>query len=208
MWVAESRAPGEAFHVAAREAARAGEVVYLASELGSDRIVSRTYDGVMRTAEPFRWLADLAKRDVGPPGIHVQKRRWRFINFIIWRKLRVVDKAAKRGQAFTCRWYQFQVIDHLLEALAMLEDEHLPPLHRYGSPGLASLKAPLFTDIALLPTSALVGDVQNFLAWGWREFEGLQHTLVKHGLLPREAAQDPLATQWEIQYWKYENLFS
>ncbi|MGE7433984.1 hypothetical protein [Kitasatospora sp. NPDC001175] len=206
IWVAKDRAPGNAFHKAAREAARAGEVVYLASELGSDRVVSRTYDGLMRTAEPFRWLAGLAQRDSGSLGVELQKRRWRFVNFVIWRKLRVVDKAAKRCQVFTCRWYQLQVIDQLLEALAMLEDGHLPPLHRYGSSGLAFLKALPFEDAVLRP-AALVADVREFLTWGWREFGKLQDTLVERGLLNPEAAQDPLATQWEIQYWKYENLF-
>ncbi|WP_329562080.1 hypothetical protein [Kitasatospora sp. NBC_01266] len=212
IWAARDRAPGRAFHVAARAAAAMGETVYLGSELGCDRIGSRTYDGSMRVAEPLRWLIERQVELSGRPAVDsnssARHRRWRFLNFIIWRKLRVVNKASQRGHSFTCRWYQLQVVDHLMEAQALLAGTHLPPLHRYESSTLGFLTVPMVRALTEQPAEVLIGDVQGFLRWGWREFADLQLAMTKRGLLSDQAARDPLATQWEIQYWKYENLFN
>jgi hypothetical protein len=120
----------------------------------------------------------------------------------------VVDKAWRRGQTFTCRWYQFQVVDHLLEAQALLADTHLPPMHRYSASTLDFLDLPTRRALLEAPVCVLTGEVQDFLRWGWQAFEDLQLAMVKRGSISEHAARDPLATQWEIRYWKYENLFS
>ncbi|AXI77307.1 nucleotidyltransferase family protein [Peterkaempfera bronchialis] len=204
IWVAHDRSPGTRFLTAARTAAAAGEAVYLAEELGGDLLQrpGRSYDQALRIAAPLRWLAGSA-----PESQAVTRRRWLYLNFVIWRKLRVVAKARRRGHPFTCRWYQLQVIDHLTEARALLAGGQPPPLHRYTRQAL-SLLSPPWSD--LLTTDAILGrlrDLDGYLMWAWGELEDVQQRLVARQLLPAAAVTDPLATQWDVQYWRYENLF-
>jgi hypothetical protein len=166
----------------------------------------------MRVSEPLRWLTErhpgLADGATTGEGRQLRRRRWLYLNFVIWRKLRVVDKAARRGQHFTCRWYQMQVVDHLVEAQALLLGVHAPPLHRYDPEGLGFLTAPVLRMLLEQPADTWLGDTGNFLGWGWHQLHKIQQTLIERAQLSEQATADPLATQWDTQYWKYENLFS
>jgi hypothetical protein len=206
------RAPGAPVLSAVRAAAHAGETVYLAGETGYDRLLSQQrpgYDHAMRVSEPMRWLHahGLTGAPTGdtPATEHL---RWRYLNFLLWRKLRVIDKTRRRGLLFTCRWYQLQVVDHLLEARALLAGTHAPPLHRlagspsrFARPSLVGLLDEARADTGL-------SDVGVFLSQGWRDLGELQDRLVRRRLLDPRDVTDPLASQWDVQYWKYENLFS
>lgn len=209
--VVRQRVPGADVLRAVREATRAGATVYLASETGRDQLAGERldYDRCMRISEPLRHLYDQHRPGLLPgEAEHIRRRHWRCINFLIWRKLRVVDKAARRGRLFTCRWYQLQVVDHLAEARALLAGTHAPPLHRLEVDTMPYLTAELAQQIGGPRADVCFADVTEFLTWGWREFADLQNTLVLEGLLGRRDVADPLASQWDVQYWKYENLFS
>lgn len=187
---------------------------YSCGELGLQSIPGgrRTYDRALRIADGARWLRSRSlPNGTGTSlreGRTVTDRRWRYVNFVVWRKLRVVDKSNRRRQPFTCRWYQLQVIDHLIESEARLAGTVAPPSHLRVAEHLDFLDLHTvgqLTDPARL-TSLLV-DTGGFLEWGWRMFGQLQDRLVESGRLHPAAVADPLATQWEIEYWKYENLF-
>ncbi|WP_042369534.1 DUF4037 domain-containing protein [Streptacidiphilus neutrinimicus] len=206
-----SRAPGAPVLGAARAAAQAGETVYLAGETGYDGLLSprASYDHAMRVSEPLRWMQEHGLGGAPAEDTRtVRHLRWRYLNFVLWRKLRVVDKAERRGLIFTCRWYQLQVVDHFLEAQALLTGTHARPLHRltttldgFPRPCLVGLPGEAHPDAGL-------ADVSAFLSQGWEDLAELQEHLVRQQLLdPRDVA-DPLASQWEVQYWKYENLFT
>jgi hypothetical protein len=206
IWVARNRVTDEAFHAGAREATEQGEVVYLAEELGADFLPlgDHTYDSAMRVADSLRWLAG----QTPVLGGAVERRRWLYINFVIWRKLRVVAKAEQRGLHFTRFWYQLQVIDHLVESLARLHCGFAPPSSAWSPETLPFLERE-WLDLLLTPRfSAFLKDVEGFVTWAWKEFASIQADLVRRALLPQRAVDDPLATQWEVQYWKYENLFA
>lgn len=216
VWVARDRSPATSFFAAARGAAAAGEVVYLADELGSDLLEQPgySYDHALRIAPELRWLAEHAaggNLTVPSPilneGPSIRLRRWLYFNFVIWRKLRVVAKSHRRRQPFTCRWYQLQVIDHLIEARANLADTQPPPLHRHTASSLAFLDRRWTELLAAGALPARLRDVDGFLSWGWEEYADIQRQLLARRLLPQAAASDPLSTQWDVQYWKYENLF-
>jgi hypothetical protein len=180
--------------------------VYLAEELGADFLPlgDRTYDSAMRVADSLRWLAGQTPALGGA----IERRRWLYINFVIWRKLRVVAKAEQRGLHFTRFWYQLQVIDHLVESLARLHGGFAPPPSAWSPKTLPFLERE-WLDLLLTPRcSAFLKDVEGFVTWAWKEFASIQADLVRHALLPQRAVDDPLATQWEVQYWKYENLFA
>ncbi|MEY9967544.1 hypothetical protein ABIA33_005615 [Streptacidiphilus sp. MAP12-16] len=209
--VVRERAPGPRVLHAVREAAAAGATVYMASETGSDLAISGRggYDRQMRISHQLRWLDEHA----GPGGLaeesgRVRRQRWRCVNFLIWRKLRVADKAARRGLLFTSRWYQQQVVDHLVEAQALLAGTEAPALHRLVSQRMPYLTPELADLLGARRADVRMADVSEFLTWGWHDFTALQDALVQAKLLDAHDVADPLASQWDIQYWKYENLFT
>lgn len=170
----------------------------------ADRLLGSriTYDHALRIADPLRWLASHAHHELtlAPQLIHegsaISRRRWLYVNFLVWRKLRVVDKARRRGQDFTCRWYQLQVIEHLVEALARVEGTFAPPPHLYRSPELDFLD-PTIRQLLTEDGAAtqLLDDVDRFLAWGWTQLHDLQQYLTETGQVSATAVADPLATQ-------------
>ncbi|WP_133259987.1 hypothetical protein [Streptacidiphilus pinicola] len=205
------RAPGALVLGAARAAAHAGETVYLAGETGYDLLLSQRpgYDHSMRVSEPLRWLhAHGLRGDPAGDTSATENLRWRYLNFVLWRKLRVVDKTRRRGLHFTCRWYQLQVVDHLLEAETLLAGTHAPPLHRLTRAPRGFTRPPLAGLLDEARADTGLSDVGAFLSQGWRDLAGVQDRLVRHRLLDPRDVTDPLAGQWDVQYWKYENLFS
>ncbi|WP_055490372.1 nucleotidyltransferase domain-containing protein [Streptomyces sp. TP-A0356] len=207
VWVARERAPSQAFHAAARTAAGEGAHVYLAEEMGADHLRSgeRSYDRNLRVSDGLRWLAGqaLTRQDSV-----IQRRRWLYLNFVIWRKLRVIPKAQKRGQPLTRLWYQLQAVEHLVEAWARLHGTYSPPVGNWDARTLSFLEQRQIDMLTTPQAAGALRDTEAFLTWAWHEFAGIQRQLVTRGLVPHTAVDDPLATQWDIQYWKYENLFA
>lgn len=206
VWVARGRAPGQAFHAAARAAAEEQVPVYLAEEMGADylRAGDHTYDNTLRVSDPLRWLAG---QTLASQNSAIQRRRWLYVNFVIWRKLRVIPKAEKRGLPFTRLWYQLQAVEHLVEAWARLHGAYAPPLLNWNVKTLSFLEQRQVDVLTSPQATMMLRDTEEFLGWAWREFGKIQRQLVSRGLVPQSAVDDPLATQWDIQYWKYENLF-
>ena len=216
-WLATAPTTDPYLYAAARIAAHAGEHVYLADELGTHHVLARgrSYDTALRIADEVRWSIKHGHSALDAPtfkvhdSVSIAGRRWRYLNFVIWRKLRVVDKASRRGQPFTCRWYQLQVLDHLTQALARLAGDFAPPphLHTAVRPDRPDNElCQVLADPQAL--SALLADVPTFLRCGWDQLGRLQRALLASGQIAADAIDDPLATQWDVQYWKYENLFT
>ena len=74
-----------------------------------------------------------------------------------------------------------------------------------ASPVAAGELEELLLDPAALRRA--IDDPAWFLDWGWRMYRDIRDHLVRLGVLAEAAARDPLATQWDVEYWKYENLF-
>lgn len=204
VWVGRDLLAPEAFHAAARTASRCGEQVLTAGETGAESMASGRsgYDTVMRVSDGLRWLAGQV---VPGPGA-VELRRWLYLNFVVWRKLRVCPKADRRGVPFTGLWYRCQVVEHLAQARARLAGVYCPPVACWNPQTMAFLD-PSMRDVCTGAKGvALVRDPGAFDAWGWREYQRLQGDMVRQGLISEQAAADPLATQWETRYWKYEHL--
>jgi hypothetical protein len=199
-----------------------GTATYLPDELGVSALLrwNGTYDLAMRVCDRLRWLVANGVLDtplpvqVTPESRSVKRRRWLYYNFLIWRKLRVVEKSLRRDQPFNFLWYVLQVSELLLEVIARLQDGFRPPEHQYARevPALIA-SSPVAADelgeLLLVPAALRRGidEPEWFLDWSWRMYRDIRDHLVRAGELPDAAAQDPLATQWDVEYWKYENLF-
>jgi hypothetical protein len=199
-----------------------GTATYLPDELGVSALLrwNGTYDVAMRVCDMLRWLVANGVLDTPLPvqvtseSRSVKRRRSLYYNFLIWRKLRVVEKALRRDQPFNFLWYMLQVAELLLEVIARLQDGFRPPEHQYARevPGLVAsspVAAGELGELLLVPAALRRGidEPDWFLGWGWRMYRDIRDHLVRAGELPDAAARDPLATQWDVEYWKYENLF-
>lgn len=192
-------------------------MAYLAPEFGVHALTSggRSYDQALRIPDALRWAAQHAQPSLAVQSsklrdsASIETKRWLYLNFIIWRKLRVVDKTLRRGLDFTRYWYQLQVLDHLYEAYSRLAGTFIPPGHILALGDLDALPARLRLALTVPEEcSHLLDDPPAFQRWAWDQFTKLQARLIGEWRLSADAVSDPLHTQWVVQYWKYEDLFA
>lgn len=204
-----------------REAARRGGLIYLEDELGTGGLLGRhySYDQALRISDRARWLVRHLDSQLAVPGFKLDEspgivvRRFCYLHFVLWRKLRVVEKAVRRDQPFNSAWYLLQVVDHFLELFARLDADFLPPEELYGealtAPPPELPEAGYVHGLALGQERILhaLRAPREFCQEAWKLFSAVQRELLASGLVSEQAVTDPLSTQFDIQYWKYENQF-
>lgn len=174
------------------------------------------YDIAMRISDHYRYLMR-KKRDQSNYKIYenpnIKRKRFRYYNFVIWRKIRVVEKALKRNDLFLYIWYCIQVIDCLFEVIFRLLGEFIPLNEDYAQVIKQKSSKYLQIDKKLLEiaegkelTDVLI-KTENFASFCWKIYHYLQSIFLKEGFVNEREVQCPLDTQFEVEYWKYENLF-
>ena len=195
-----------------------GQEVFLAEDLGSPfwNHQRPSYDSALRVSDIARHLAHRhgARIPVPPETSSIVRRRWIYLHFIIWRKIRVIGKAVQRGQRLNVLGYTFQVVAHLLEAASRLRGGFLAPDADWpktcaGDPTIGDVLGPDLDAFLLRPTltSELLASPGALVDALWRMHRNVQRELVRCSLLSERWARDPLSSQFIAQYWKYENLF-
>ena len=126
-----------------------------------------------------------------------------YLNFIIWRKIRVIEKAIQRKNLLNQEWYSNQVIEHLIEIMLRLKGYNLPneliQIHAIKKSNFLEKEVNLLIKSLKLPIKERV-DIY------WRIFHTVQNYLKKKKILSSYNLNNPLITQFDIEYWKYENL--
>ncbi|MBU4369294.1 hypothetical protein KKG58_00850, partial [Patescibacteria group bacterium] len=126
-----------------------------------------------------------------------------YLVFIIWRKIRVATKAPLRKNFFNQKWYDLQVFEHFVELIAILEKRAL--VHEYYQKEFL-IKDKKFKNIStsLLKSFELSQEEKN--DFYWKCYNGLTNYILKKKILSEFQVKNPLIIQFEIEYWKYENL--
>lgn len=176
------------------------------------------YDIAMRISDQFRYLMSMQNQEVPRIKIHesksIRRKRFRYYNFIVWRKIRVVEKALKRNDRFVYVWYSIQVVDYFFEITFRLMNEFMP-LKEISNEAIKKLSNQYLNIDDLLWKIAsghefmdiVINKSENFVQFCWETFHYLQSIFLQKGFINEKEAEWPLDTQFEIEYWKYENLF-
>ncbi|MBH8599053.1 MULTISPECIES: hypothetical protein [unclassified Thermoactinomyces] len=173
------------------------------------------YDIAMRISDRFRYLMNKQNHQIPHYMIdennNIQRKRFRYYNFIVWRKIRVVEKALKRNDKFLYIWYSIQVIDYLLEIAFRLVNDFMPMEEISGESilHLYSRTNSYLWDIVSENEFAniVLNEPGKFIQLCWETFRHFQSIFLQKGFITQKEAEWPLDTQFEIEYWKYENLF-
>jgi len=133
----------------------------------------------------------------------IQNKRINYLHFIIWRKIRVIQGALKRENHFNQQWYANQVIEHIIEMAFRLKNQRLPP----ESLQFSSFKlSNYFPEIYTLLKNNYNFDISRRVEIFWKCFFILQDYIKKNKILSEFQINNPLIIQFDIEYWKYENL--
>ena len=140
----------------------------------------------------------------------VRLKRALYANFVIWRKIRVIEKSLKRDLPFVTLWYSSEVILEILRAYYRLAGGWIDWLDTPSH--LNQLDIPeVFRDLLLTPGALqdhfLAGKQHHLTTIFWRTYWTLQDNWRRKKWVEQAHLEDPLATQFEIEYWKYEGLF-
>ena len=155
------------------------------------------YDSIMRFQDKY------AEIDVNKISPETENKRINYLHFIIWRKIRVIQGALKRDNQFNQYWYSNQVVEHLIEMIFRLKKKKLP----YESIQFSSLKSSnFFPEIYELLIKSYDADIPKRVELFWKCFFILQDYIKKNEILSKFQIENPLIVQFDIEYWKYENL--
>jgi len=191
--------------------------IYLPDELGIHYLQNKNYnyDIAMRIHDKLRWIIlnsnfkkSIPKYVLNESNSIVRKRMC-YLNFVLWRKIRVIEKAIKRGQIFNKYWYSTQVLTHFVELLSRVNEKFIVPEEFLTIEFIKSID---FVDVIQWYRnknfwSILKRYPEIFIEWCWEALTQIQKELQKKGLITRECIDNPLKIQFDIEYWKYENLF-
>ncbi len=172
---------------------------YLAEETGIHYLDRKDYNSLMRIQSKYFDLRLYHNK--------IEKKILRkiisYLNFIIWRKIRVIEKAIQRKNLLNQEWYSNQVIEHLIEIMLRLKGYNLPneliQIHAIKKSNFLEKEVNLLIKSLKLPIKERV-DIY------WRIFHTVQNYLKKKKILSSYNLNNPLITQFDIEYWKYENL--
>lgn len=196
--------------------------ILISHELGFSHLTrpGYSYDISMRISDQLRYLV-LSGTDTLKFGKYklsespnILKKRMLYYNFILWRKIRVVEKSIKRHNLFNYLWYSLQVIEHILELFFRLENQFFP-VDEDIQQQCDNLKQ-AYPDVSFIFWKILCGnDVTNYLLNNksefvnlcWEIYKMLQKRMLDNAYISQTDAENPLETQFVIEYWKYENLF-
>lgn len=196
---------------------RDGINVVTPDELGLGHIhgVGADYDSQMRISDRARSLvskmdAKLAQVFESETGSMIRQRA-RYHNFIIWRKIRVIEKALKRNLPFVALWYTAEAILHVAEASYRNQGAFLPFVDELDPDVIEGPRVEIeriFREDGYLHHFFIQGHVEELISVLWDCYRSLQQKWRARGLISEEDRNDPLGTQFEIGYWKYEGLFN
>jgi hypothetical protein len=140
----------------------------------------------------------------------LRRKRALYANFIIWRKIRVIEKSVKRNLPFVTLWYTAEAVLEILSAYYRLAGDHidwLDDLSPIGEFNIPDAFGELLLRPGALQAHFVRGEQQHLTAILWQTYRALQDRWRREEWVNKANLEDPLATQFEIEYWKYEGLF-
>ena len=170
-----------------------------------------SYDTANRISDKYKFFTH--QKSASENVLHKQSM---YYNFIIWRYIRVIDKAIKRKQRFTYLLYISITIRAILKCLAMLADHYLPPTEFLTTDFIKKITSLLKSDTQIQFQNLLnsdnfneqiINNPQQTISLLWDIYYQIQLLLKNKHNLSDKIIKDPLSTQFKIEYWKYENLF-
>jgi len=171
---------------------------FLPEETGIEYLGKSDYDSLMRVqSKCFNFKLKPLKVDQ-----KVFKKIISYLNFILWRKIRVIESSVKRKNLFNQMWYSNQVVEHFIEIILKLKKIDLPN----ESIQLDIVKKLDFfkDDIKLLMRSFNV-TIEKRINLYWAIFHNIQKYIKRKMILTEFNLNNPLIIQFDIEYWKYEN---
>ena len=170
-----------------------------------------SYDRFMRISNQEKW----AQNEHISISDTLQKKVIKYYNFIIWRKIRVYEKSIKRQIRFVQLYYGLNICIDILTVLFMFNKKYMPPIESFQQQNIEEVLSILPENLkeewsSLLSKKAMewiIGKPDIFIDFTWKTYHVIQREWYQRKLITQKAIRDPLNTQFEIEYWKYENLF-
>ena len=97
----------------------------------------------------------------------------------------------------------------------MFNKKYMPPIESFQQQNIEEVLSILPENLkeewsSLLSKKAMewiIGKPDIFIDFTWKTYHVIQREWYQRKLITQKAIRDPLNTQFEIEYWKYENLF-
>jgi hypothetical protein len=173
---------------------------YLVEETGLNYNGRMNYDRLLRIQD--KYLAHYKNKYLAIND-DLYKKVVLYLVFVIWRKIRVAAKAPLRKNFFNQCWYNLQVFEHFVELLARLEKRAF--VHEDSQ--IDFLKSDIkFKKVAGLLLKSLELSQDKKVEIYWECYNDLKKYILKNRILTEFEVESPLIIQFDIEYWKYENI--
>ncbi len=173
---------------------------YLIEEIGLNYKGRMNYDKLLRRQDKYLLHHN---DDYLLVGDDIFKKVILYLVFIIWRKIRVATKAPLRKNFFNQQWYNLQVLEHFIEFIARLEKRAFVHENKQLDFLRSDRKFKKVADL-LLRTLELSQDEKIKIYWEC--YNNLTKYILENNILTEFQVKNPLVIQFDIEYWKYENL--
>jgi len=174
---------------------------YLIEETGLNYKGKINYDKLLRRQDKYLLNHSGNYFPINNSGIY--KKVILYLVFIIWRKIRVATKAPLRKNFLNQRWYNLQVFEHFIELLARLEKRAFV----HENKQLEFLRSDRkFKKVADLLLKSLELSQEEKIKIYWECYDDLTKYILENNILTEFQVRNPLIIQFDIEYWKYENV--